>query len=348
MILIKKLTRKIISFLIEIKSLFVETEEKENLKKENKLDQDKQRLLDLMRKDNLDTGCPFEPSSMWKELNAKFDKIMHFEGINRVESQQYNRNFSQSVPSSSRYYRYALWLFYSKIKEIDCFNYLDKIESPLPADSEFVYVFGKNKVSWDLLTALDKLYSIYQSYPAIFTGRIVVAELGAGWGKIGYVLKMINPNCTYVIFDLPETLLLSSSRLPQLLPLEKFFNYRDIRQISSISKSFLMQRGLCFCGTQDLARFENKSIDVFINTSSFQEMTKDQVKAYFQYIDKKVKGVLYLQQYWQHLELNKMYNVMKEYGEYPFLVSWEQAYLRNSTYSERYFDTLFYINKEND
>jgi len=314
----------------------------------SKLNQDTQDLLDLMKKDNLNTGIPFEASFMWKEINKKFQKNMHLNGISNVEVQEYNTRFAQSITNSYRYYRYSMWMLYCKIKEKDTFNVLDKVQSPLPNKSRFVNFFDKHKLSWDILLSIDNLYSIYESYPSIFTDPVVVVDLGAGWGRIGYVLKKINPKCTYIVIDLPESLILSQSRLPQLLSDETVLKYQEIRGIPLISKDILKKKGLCFCGTHDLKRFEDYSIDVFINLQSFQEMTEEQVNAYFHYINKKVKGVFFTSQYWYYPELYQKYNVIEKYEDYPFFESWKQEYLHTSNYTSRYFETLFYVNETRD
>ncbi len=39
--------------------------------------------------------------------------------------------------------------------------------------------------------------------------RVTVVEIGAGWGGLAYQFKTLFPNTTYVIVDLPPTLLFS-------------------------------------------------------------------------------------------------------------------------------------------
>ena len=92
-----------------------------------------------------------------------------------------------------------------------------------------------------------------------------MADLGAGWGRMGYILKNINPKCSYVILDLPEPLLIASIRMSQLFPKLKFGTYEEVRNIIKISKKLLFTKDIWLMGTQDLAKFDAKSIDVFIN-----------------------------------------------------------------------------------
>ena len=312
---------------------------------QSKLTASQQALLKLMRRDNAQAVAPFKPSAMWSELSRQFDKELRIQGIGRVETQFFNTLFSQSVPTNPRYYRYALWMLYCNVKQKDRHKILERVTTTANPDSGLVYVFEGKSVSWDLLITIDTLYSIAEVNEGIFTDPLVVVDLGAGWGRIGYVLKKLNPRCTYVCLDLPEPLLLSMTRLPQLLPEEKVFGYEDVRATERISKSLLSQGGLWFGGPQDLARFEDQTIDVFINIASFQEMLIDQVAAYFALIDKKVGGIFYTQQYWKETGLQSKYGVIGGLEDYPFGADWHRHYLRNSTFSERYFETALSINR---
>ena len=78
-------------------------------------------------------------------------------------------------------------------------------------------------LSLDLLFSIDDFYNLYEINPKIAHEPIVVAELGAGWGRLGYVLRKVNPRATYIVFDLPEVLLISQTYLPTLR-----FNYAAI------------------------------------------------------------------------------------------------------------------------
>jgi putative sugar O-methyltransferase len=178
--------------------------------------------------------------------------------------------------------------------------------------------------------------------PEILTEKIIVADLGAGWGRIGYILKQINPKITYAIFDLPEPLLVAYTCLSSQLD-EKILPYQDLRLKKTYTQDMLKEYGLIFGGPQDILRFKDKSIDIFINVASFQEMTKSQVDKYLDIIDQKVNGTLFIQQYYSHPDLNRLFGTIKGLEEYNFNPSWEKIYIRNSIFSERYFEAAFNI-----
>lgn len=311
--------------------------------KKSKLTLKQEVLLKLMKDDNFNSKSPFKPTAYWERISMAFDKRLKLEGIQIPEEQYFNTQFSQSNFSKITYYRYALWMLFLSIKKRGGQKLLKKIKPSVDDSSAYVFEFEGVRVTWDILISLDSLLSIQEVYKDIFTKKVIVADLGAGWGRIGYALKQINPKCSYIAIDLPEPLLISSERLPQLLPNEEVFDYKYIKELTSIGINQLKKGGLWFCGTQDINKFEDGSIDIFINVASFQEMTKTQVNSYLKIIDKKVKGIFYSQQYWQNKELKKNYNVVGEINEYNYPKNWKKRFLRNSTFSERYFEAAFLI-----
>ncbi len=60
----------------------------------------------------------------------------------------------------------------------------------------------KKNLTWDYLITLDTIINIAEMYPQIVTDPCVIVDLGAGWGRIGYVLTQINDNISYHILDI--------------------------------------------------------------------------------------------------------------------------------------------------
>jgi putative sugar O-methyltransferase len=320
----------------------------------SQLSKAQEESLQLLRKDNLASGSPFVATSLWQNISREFNHLLRIEGIGNVENQAYNNLFSQPDPTHPRNYRYALWMLYCQVKQIDKLNLLERLGS-LPnydlsnrsvSQSGVVIKFEGKSVTWDLLISIATLYSIAEIDNRIFTEPLVVADLGAGWGRILYFLKLINPKCTCIVFDLPEPLLISMNYFPKLLPEQEYFFYEDIKKMSSISADVLKEGSTWFCASQDLAKFEPKSIDIFINVASFQEMTKLQIQKYFALIDSKVKGLLYLQEYWKFPAYKDKFDLVAGYDDYPFLSHWQNLYTRNIFFSDLYFESVFNMSKQ--
>jgi putative sugar O-methyltransferase len=112
---------------------------------------------------------------------------------------------------------------------------------------------------------------------------------------MGFTLKQANPAATYAIFDLPESLLLSSTYLPTIMPGVPFHFYDDTRGVPVVRDG-----GVWCLPAQDLAAMPDGSIDCLINIASFQEMTPEEVRAYHDLAEHKVAGPLYSLQKCEH------------------------------------------------
>jgi hypothetical protein len=129
------------------------------------------------------------------------------------------------------------------------------------------------------------------------------------------------------------------------MPRERFYHYVDNRKKNSYSPQDLSSEGIHFCGAHDLAKFSDKSVDVFINIASFQEMTLEQVDSYFDLIDKKVKGMFYTQQLWTSKTHGLNHGEIFGFPDYPWRPYWTRLYLRNASWSDLYFETAFLIDR---
>jgi putative sugar O-methyltransferase len=300
-------------------------------------------LLKEMREANSTSRSPFRASDIWIQLSKRFDDWFWWEGIEDVECQEMNSFFSSPRPGEYKLLRYACWMFYQTLKASDKFDLLSKIPATANPESGLAFEFEGHLVSWDLLISIDTMNSLIEADPAILTEPVIVVDLGAGWGRMGYALKKVNPNCTYVICDLPEALLVSSTYLPKLVPHEKFHYFSKNRSIREFNKETFKNGGVFFLGAQDLECFADNTVNFFISIASFQEMTPKQVNEYFDLIDRKVNGVFYTQQLFEAKTHTWQIGEISGYKEYPFRSNWKQIYLRSATFSDLYFETAHQV-----
>jgi putative sugar O-methyltransferase len=306
----------------------------------DRLPQRDRALLELMRRDNAAAPPPYRATEHWLQLNQQFDEWFHWEGIGDVEVQEMNQFFSSPPPTDPKLLRYATWMLYRDLAARDELGLLDKISATIDEESGRAFRFEGRLVSWDLLISLDHLYSIHEAKPEILTSPCVVVELGAGWGRLGYALRQANPAATYVVCDLPEVLLVASRYLPRILPGDRFRQYEETRQASELSRETLLaEPGVWFLGAHQLEDIADDAVDCLVSVASFQEMTVDQVDAYFDVIDRKVDGVFYTLQ----LRSGRTHGLhLGEIGglaDYPFRPAWRAAFLRNPAWSDLYFET---------
>ncbi|HEV2972658.1 MAG TPA: putative sugar O-methyltransferase [Pirellulales bacterium] len=304
---------------------------------------EEESVLRLMREDNLRAGFPFAPRGVWEKLCHDFDANFRVHGVPREDIAYFNQSFSQSPPGNPRYHRYAVYMLYRLIKQRDASDLLGRFD--LSSDTGYEIAIDGRRYSWDTLISLDTILSIAEADPGILTDRRVVADLGSGWGRIGYVLKRINPRVSYLLLDLPEILMISMAVLPRLLPAESTSLYAEFRAMPALTKSMLLQKGLWFAGSQDLLKVADGAIDVFINVASFQEMKLAQVRTYFDLIDRKVSGIFYTQQYVVVSDAQRPYNAIGGLEQYPFKSQWTEHFKRYTTFSERFFEAGFGVNQ---
>lgn len=297
-------------------------------------------LLERMRADNSEAPAPFRATDYWVEVNQRFDAWFAKEGIRDLEKQGYNALFSSPERTSGKYYTYAVELLYRHVRERDRHGVLDRVRAE---GGKTVVTLGEHQVSWDLLLSVSTLLSLGEIEPRVFDEPVVVADLGAGWGRIGHALAMVNPRASYLIFDLPEALLVASTFLPRMLPEGvETVDYARTREGSPFTRDVLLgQPGVRFCATQDLERVDDGAIDLLVNVASFQEMTRDQVNAYLPIVDRVARGVV-LEERWRSPR-GLEGEVIGGYDEYAFPQRWERRFLRSSVFSDEFFEAGFAI-----
>lgn len=316
------------------------------LTKASKISIEQITVLQLMRSDNNKSKSPYKATEIWKSIAKMFENWFYSDGIANVEEHDMNGWFSSPKPGDPKLLRYASWLLYQNIKTRDKLGLLTKLEAGSSIKSGYAFDFEGNILSWDILISLDTLYKIYEKDNSIFEKPVIVTDLGGGWGRIGYVLKIANPQATYVIIDLPEVLFVSSNYLPKRLPTSNFLSYREGREMNSFTKNKLEKFDGAFLGSFDLEKFDDNSIDFFINVASFQEMTVEQVKQYFDVIDRKVKGLFYTQQLFSSKTHTFDMGEISGYESYPFLKSWENISLTTASWSDLYFESIYKIGND--
>jgi putative sugar O-methyltransferase len=302
-----------------------------------KLSKRQLECFEEIKRNNRDSKHPFIPTGIvWDKISMLFEKRLHIDGLGIIEDQKINHWFSAFKPTHKKYYFYALWMLYERLKERDKYDILARtVASATEKNGIAVEINGK-LLSWDYLISVESIISMADFDPDILTKPNVILDLGAGWGRMGYLLKSLNPLITYIISDIPVSLMVSQHYLPTVLPHEKVFNYQDNKKIQKFTHNYFGNtNGLHFLGSQDLSRFDAKSIDFFINIASFQEMTQDQVDCYFSIINRITRKAVYLQQRYMGDEVSRQ--------SYPYDQKWKKIFDRDIIFAPKYFESLYEI-----
>lgn len=108
-------------------------------------------------------------------------------------------------------------------------------------------------------------------------------EIGAGWGGFGHAVKKRLPATTFVIVDLPQTMLFSATYLLSAFPDAKFAIYPEM-SIEEIGRN-LRDYDFAFIPHYLFDKAE-LDLDLAINMVSFQEMTSEQVSGYLKKLNR--------------------------------------------------------------
>lgn len=125
------------------------------------------------------------------------------------------------------------------------------------------------------------------------------AELGAGYGRLAYVLQK-TLNCRTMIFDIPPALYLSEWYLSSTLSNKKVFKFRHFDSFQEIEKE-LEEADIAFFTPNQLEKFPNEYFDAFISISSLHEMTRQQIAHFMNLMQQKTHSLLYIKQYWKYI-----------------------------------------------
>jgi hypothetical protein len=140
--------------------------------------------------------------------------------------------------------------------------------------------------------------SFYNDYRSFFCSRLidqiphpVVAEIGGGYGGFAYSLLKRDVVKTYMNFDVPENLIVSSYYLSMAFPEKRILLYDNGPVKLDIET--IRQYDIILLPNFMLPEIADLSVDLFINTISFSEMEFSTVAAYFGQIARACKKFFY-------------------------------------------------------
>lgn len=195
-----------------------------------------------------------------------------------------NRNSMRDIPQiRSLPYAVFMGLLWQYAAAVDWLGCLDRCEEPKLGDALPVTYRGR-LISQDLATSAIELNSIAAHVDLAKVKRI--GEIGSGYGRLAYVTAIRFPHTDYCLFDIPPALVIAENYLAETLGDSVVQRFQE--QVVDTGK-----RVRAFLPHQ-LELFPDGSLDLVINISSFDEMSREQVDHYFSLIDRKGRGWLYV------------------------------------------------------
>jgi putative sugar O-methyltransferase len=202
----------------------------------------------------------------------------------------FNQNMLDTDEKARAYVFFVglLWWFASKN---DPQGLTARLQEPTIGNPIRVRLGGK-LVSQDLANSIRE-YNVIQHFGIAQTpGHGVVAELGAGYGRLAYVF-LVASSSRYLIFDVPPALYVAERYLAAALPKKKVFRFRSFARFSQIEEE-LNAADIAFFTPNQLALFPPASMDVFISISALHEMRRDQIENFLSIMSATTKRRIYL------------------------------------------------------
>lgn len=244
-------------------------------------------------------------SKFWEELSELHRRTLHDVGYEWVRSSSIaNRYFTEVKKDTSGAIHQLYETLTRKGIPVD-------VEDPLYGNPFSIQRDGKN-VTQDLCHSLEEVRSISQGID-LHTIQSVV-EIGAGYGRTAYALLKKYPHLKYTIVDIEPALGIAQHYLNATLdnPPITFLHPTEIDGLTA---------------------------DLFISISLFDELTPQEIDAYFGAVDRGGKYFYYkCQKHWQN-EVDHMLIG----DDYPNRARWNKVYHRECLLSPNFFETLYEI-----
>lgn len=146
----------------------------------------------------------------------------------------------------------------------------------------FGHDIGGQKVNLDTLKFYESLIAMDKAgiLGAWSDETPVVLEIGGGWGGFAYQFKTLFPASTYVIVDLPPTMIFSYTYLRACFPRARcvVWGEPDFSKAAQRPKDY----DFVFVPHYVFPELELPNLDIAVNMVSFQEMTTGQVSGYLE------------------------------------------------------------------
>lgn len=233
-------------------------------------------------------------------------------------------------------YRWLVSMLWDYGMAHDKMGLLSRLSEPrLGAPIEIL--LNNRLISQDLIHSALECNAIFDGMGQPAADRpLKIAEIGAGYGRLGYVLLHAIP-CKYMVFDIPPSLYISQWYLSHLFPQKRVFTFRPFKRFEDIADE-LAQADIAFFTANQIALFPNNYFDLSINISSIHELKPEQIKNMLGQIYRVTRRHVYLKQYKEYV--NPYDNLRIREESYVVPEGWQHKYYRTDPVDSRFFETL--------
>lgn len=195
-----------------------------------------------------------------------------------------------------------------------------------PIGGPIVALHQGRRLTRNLLRFEYMLTNVMRRTDLPLTAPITVCEIGGGYGGFAKVFKTVYPRATFLIFDLPESLALSAFYLRSNYPRAQVATIRDFPSDEALEVERLAGYDFVILPWWYVEKLPEKSIDLFFNSVSMQEMTHEFVVYWVGHIQKAARGYFYWVNRWR---APSRYGGVR-FDDYPLDDQWRTVYTRQA------------------
>lgn len=209
--------------------------------------------------------------------------------IGEMYHRTYISNITQATYLQRKVYAFYLLFLYEYVRKCDEFGIFDKLEEPMVGNPIVIEKDGK-KISQDISNSYMEYSYIRSSLGSDFPKVKTIAEIGGGYGRLSYLFHKLHQGegIKIVLVDLPPALLVAQWYLQKIFPETTIMGFRDFSDFSEIEQEF-NSSSICFLLPHQFELLPKGTVDLLINVSSLQEMSRQQINHYYEMIDEKAR-----------------------------------------------------------
>lgn len=265
------------------------------------------KLLEIFKKiksKQQELDVDYKAGSNWDGVFKKM-RLDFYEAVEQNDNKKLAdllANFCRNCMSSSimggyREYKnfhnapFPLWLSHNlKIWNHSTEQKFSIKDASMPATGNlYGYMIEGSMINWNSFPNHYRAYYCLKLLQNI--ERPVIAEIGGGFGGFAYFLQKLSDSVTYINFDLPENLIVSSYYLTKNFPDKKILYYSG--DIKSLNSDIISKYDIILMPNFMIKNLADLSVDLFINTISFSEMDISTVAEYLRQIERTCRYYLY-------------------------------------------------------
>jgi putative sugar O-methyltransferase len=220
--------------------------------------------------------------------------------LNRMDTPRLIRTMTMT-DAATRVSRWQLFVYklfvgflWEQSRRTDRTGLADAIEEPEVGEPIAIWRRGR-RISQDLANSIREYSTVLEVDPGLRGAPKRVAELGAGYGRLAYLLLQ-DPGTRYCVFDIPPALYVSQWYLARIFGEQAVFRFRHLRDFSECRAAIERARVAFFTPNQ-IELFPDRFFDLFATISTLPEMTLEQAKNYLVQMRRTTSRYIYLKQW---------------------------------------------------